>query len=47
MANAFKFTHAIVCRLPDSFEKNAIGTKGVIDLTVAKNQHADYVSADY
>jgi len=44
MANAFKFTHAVVCRLPDSFEKNAVGTKGVINLEKAKQQHSEYVS---
>lgn len=44
MANAFKFTHAIVCRLPDSFAKDAQGIQGVIDLDLAREQHANYVS---
>jgi len=33
-----------VCRLPDSFATNAIGINGTIDLNLAKEQHATYVS---
>lgn len=40
MANAFKFTHAIVCRLADSFAANVNG----FNLSLAKEQHASYVS---
>jgi len=40
----FEFTHAIVCRPPNSFQKNAIGIKGIINLQTAREQHADYVS---
>ena len=43
MANAFKFTHAIVCRLPDSFQKNSSATSD-FNLSLAKEQHAAYVS---
>ena len=41
MANAFRFTHAIVCRLADSFEKSA---GSGFNLNLAKEQHAAYVS---
>lgn len=40
----FEFTHAIVCRPPNSFQKNAIGIKGLINLQTAREQHTDYVS---
>lgn len=40
MANAFRFTHAIVCRLADSFEKSAANP---VNLGLAKEQHAAYV----
>ena len=43
-SNAFRYTHAVVCRLPDSFATNAIGINGTIDLNLAKEQHATYVS---
>lgn len=41
MASAFKFTHAIVCRLADSFA----GSVGGFNLSLAKEQHAAYVSS--
>lgn len=44
MAHAFRFTHAIVCRVPDSFQNHALGIEGVINLEIAKEQHANYVS---
>ena len=44
MALAYRYTHAIVCRLSDSFEKNAVGTTGVINMPLARQQHAMYVS---
>lgn len=43
MSNPFKYTHAIVCRLSESFETGAIGAKNV-DLSLAKQQHAEYVA---
>lgn len=42
MANAFKFTHAIVCRLADSFASNSVSG---FNLSLAKEQHAAYVSS--
>lgn len=44
MAHAFKFTHAIVCRLPDSFAKEAVGVQDLVDLKLAREQHAAYVA---
>ncbi len=44
MANSFKFTHAVVCRLADSFEKSVVSSSG-FNLSLAKEQHAEYVSA--
>lgn len=43
MSNSFKYTHAIVCRVPDSFETGAIGAKGV-NMSLARQQHAEYVT---
>ena len=45
MAQIYRYTHAVVCRLPDSFKTNALGTVGTIDLNLAKEQHAIYVSS--
>ena len=44
MAHLLRYTHAIVCRVPNSFQNNAIGIKGVVDLKIAKEQHANYVN---
>lgn len=43
MANAFRFTHAIVCRVGESFEKSA-SKNDSFNLSLAKEQHAAYVS---
>lgn len=42
MANAFKFTHAIVCRVADSFASSSVSG---FNLSLAKEQHAAYVSS--
>ena len=44
MTMALRYTHAIVCRIPDSFQTNAVGTTGTIDLSLAKEQHAAYTN---
>ncbi|XP_013785496.1 N(G),N(G)-dimethylarginine dimethylaminohydrolase 1-like [Limulus polyphemus] len=37
-----RYTHAIVCRIPNSFKTKALGIWGEIDLDVAKRQHEEY-----
>ncbi|XP_050728341.1 N(G),N(G)-dimethylarginine dimethylaminohydrolase 1-like [Eriocheir sinensis] len=41
----FRYTHAIVCRIPDSYKTNAQGISGAIDLAKARKQHETYVAA--
>lgn len=45
MALAFKYTHAIVCRVADSFVSDAKKKHGVsVDIQLAKEQHAAYIT---
>ncbi|XP_065573231.1 N(G),N(G)-dimethylarginine dimethylaminohydrolase 1-like [Artemia franciscana] len=43
MANAFRYTHAVVSRIPKSFVKNAIGLSEPVDFALAQVQHKNYV----
>ncbi|XP_064088582.1 N(G),N(G)-dimethylarginine dimethylaminohydrolase 1 [Macrobrachium rosenbergii] len=43
--SAFRYTHAIVCRIPDSYKTNALGVTSPIDLPKARKQHESYVAA--
>lgn len=45
MALSYRYTHAVVCRIPNSYKTNASGTTGEIDLPLAREQHATYVSS--
>lgn len=40
----FRYTHAVVCRIPDSFKENAVGISAPIDLAKARKQHEVYVA---
>ncbi|KAG7170294.1 N(G),N(G)-dimethylarginine dimethylaminohydrolase 1-like [Homarus americanus] len=40
----FRYTHAVVCRIPDSFKNNAVGISASIDLAKARKQHEVYVA---
>lgn len=40
----FRFTHAIVCRVPDSYKSSAVGVSGSVDLAKARKQHETYVA---
>lgn len=42
---AFRYTHAIVCRVPNSFKTQAIGITNEVNLDEAKKQHEDYCKA--
>ena len=44
MSKNFRYTHAIVCRIPYSWSKNAIGGPGDADLDLARRQHSEYVA---
>lgn len=44
----FKYTHAIVCRVPNSlreatFRQKGIGKKDQIDIEKAKEDHSEYI----
>ncbi|KAG0726068.1 N(G),N(G)-dimethylarginine dimethylaminohydrolase 1 [Chionoecetes opilio] len=41
----FRYTHAIVCRLPDSYKSSALGLSGPVDLPKARKQHEMYVAS--
>ncbi|KAK8386746.1 hypothetical protein O3P69_017899 [Scylla paramamosain] len=41
----FRFTHAIVCRIPDSYKTGALGVTEPVDLAKARKQHEMYVAA--
>ena len=43
-STAFRYTHAVVCRVADSLATAALGTSGTVDLQRAKEQHAAYVN---
>lgn len=45
MANFGRYTHAIVCRLPNSFAEGAVGLSGPVRLEEARRQHEAYVRA--
>ncbi|XP_071524432.1 N(G),N(G)-dimethylarginine dimethylaminohydrolase 1 [Panulirus ornatus] len=40
----FWYTHAIVCRIPESFKTNAVGVSTQVDLSKARKQHETYVA---
>jgi len=40
---AIKFNNVIVCEIPDSYAKAALGLTGKVDLSLARKQHAAYV----
>lgn len=42
---SFRYTHAIVCRVPNSFKTQAIGITNEINLEEARKQHEDYCRA--
>ncbi|XP_042857651.1 N(G),N(G)-dimethylarginine dimethylaminohydrolase 1-like [Penaeus japonicus] len=42
--SAFRYTHAIVCRIPESYKDNGIGEAATIDLNLARKQHETYVA---
>lgn len=39
------YTHAIVCRVSDSFKTGCLNTTSEIDLVEARRQHEEYVKA--
>ncbi|KAK4309802.1 hypothetical protein Pmani_018563 [Petrolisthes manimaculis] len=42
--SSFRYTHAIVCRIPESYKTNAVGISAPVDLAMARKQHETYVA---
>lgn len=42
---AFRYSHAVVCRVPNSFKEQAIGLSSEVNLEYAKKQHENYCRA--
>ncbi|GAB6023413.1 hypothetical protein CHUAL_008200 [Chamberlinius hualienensis] len=42
---SFRYTHAVVCRVPNSFKEQAIGLSSEVNLEDAKKQHENYCRA--
>jgi len=42
---AFQFSHVIVCEIPDSYAKAALGLSGEVDMVKSRAQHKAYVDA--
>ncbi|KAL7645274.1 UNVERIFIED_CONTAM: hypothetical protein RMT77_003660 [Armadillidium vulgare] len=42
--SVFRYTHAIVCRMPKSFKTNVLGVEDNVDLELARKQHQNYIS---